>query len=83
MTYDICPACDGSGYRNKFSGEKCYNCNGLGVLEDSDPDDEEYEDYVSDEEEYEDYVSDEERKRNDAMERGDYLRDRAKDEKHG
>lgn len=73
MTYDICPACDGSGYRNKFSGEKCSNCNGLGVLEDSDPDDEEYEDYVSDEE----------RKRNDAMERGDYLRDRAKDEHQG
>lgn len=71
MSYDICQSCDGSGYRNKFSGEKCYNCNGLGVLEDSDPDDEEYEDYVSDEE----------RKRNDAMERGDYLRDRAKDER--
>lgn len=30
-----------------------------------------------------DYVSPEEQKRNDAMERGDYLRDRAKVEKHG
>ena len=29
------------------------------------------------------YVSPEEKKRNDAMERGDYLRDRAKDEKYG
>lgn len=28
-----------------------------------------------------DYVSPEEQKRNDAMERGDYLRDRAKDER--
>lgn len=71
MTYDICPACDGSGYRNKFSGEKCYNCNGLGVLEDSDPDDEEYEDYVSPED----------AKLEFEMGRGDYLRDRAKDER--
>ena len=34
-----------------------------------------------DDEEYEDYVSPEEQKRQDAMERGDYLRDRAKDER--
>jgi DnaJ-class molecular chaperone len=71
MTFDICPDCDGSGFRNAFEGSKCRKCNGLGVLEDTDPDDEEYEDYVSEDE----------RKRNDAMERGDYLRDRAKDER--
>lgn len=39
------------------------------MIEDKDSDDED------------DYVSPEEQKRNDAMERGDYLRDRAKDEK--
>ena len=71
MTFDICPICDGSGFRNVFDGTKCYTCNGLGVIEDSDPDDEEYADYVSDEDQ----------KRNDAIERGDELRDRAKDER--
>ena len=44
MTFDICPICDGSGTRDFLSGAKCYECNGLGVIEDSDPDDEEYED---------------------------------------
>jgi RecJ-like exonuclease len=60
MGFDICPICDGSGERDFLSGAKCYECNGRGVIEDSDPDDEEYEDYVSPEEQ----------KRNDAMERG-------------
>ena len=110
MTFDICPICDGSGERDFLSGAKCYECNGLGVIEDSDPDDEEYEDefhvldpeeskpnnddqreltgmvFDSDPDSFDDgtvYVSPEEQKRNDAMERGDYLRDRAKDERHG
>ena len=61
MSFGICPICDGSGFRNVFEGTKCYICNGLGVLQDSDPD----------EEEYEDYVSPEEQAKNNAMERGD------------
>ena len=61
MSFGICPICDGSGFRNVFEGTKCYTCNGLGVLQDSDPD----------EEEYEDYVSPEEQAKNNAMERGD------------
>jgi len=70
MTFDICPICDGSGFRNVFDGSMCYACNGLGVIEDTDPDDE-----------YDEYVFDEDQKRNDAIERGDELRDRAKDER--
>lgn len=70
MSFDICSMCDGSGTRDFLSGAMCYACNGIGHHEDSDPDDEEYDDYVSPEQQ----------KLNDAMERGDYLRDRAKDE---
>ena len=73
MTFDICWSCEGSGFRNELEGSKCFTCNGLGMCEDSDPDDEEYDDYVS--------PSDQ--RRNDAMERGDYLRDRQKDERAG
>lgn len=73
MTFDICPICDGTGERDTFSGAKCYECNGTGFCQDVDPDDEEYEDD-------DDYVWPEEQKRQDAMERGDYERDRAKDE---
>lgn len=69
MTFDICPSCDGSGFRNELEGSKCFKCNGLGMLEDEDPDEDE------------DYVSPEDQRRNDAMERGDYERDRAKDER--
>ncbi len=77
MSFDLCPVCDGSGERDCLSGAKCYECNGTGFVLDVDPDDEEFDD-----EEYDpDYVSPEEQKRNDAMERGDYLRDRAKDER--
>jgi hypothetical protein len=72
MNFDICIACDGSGFRNEFEGSMCYACNGLGVIQDADPDDEEYDD---------DYVSPDDQKRNDAIERGDELRDRAKDER--
>ena len=68
MSFDICVACNGSGFRNEFEGSMCYACNGFGMTEDEGPDD--------------DYVSPEDQKRNDAMERGDELRDRAKDEKH-
>ena len=70
MTFDICPSCDGSGFRNALEGSKCFACNGLGVLEDSDPDDDD-----------EDYVSPEDAKLEFEMGRGDYLRDRAKDER--
>lgn len=72
MTFDICWSCEGSGFRNALEGSKCFTCNGLGVLEDEDPDDDDDD---------EDYVSPEEQRRNDAIERGDYLRDRAKDER--
>ena len=71
MSFDICPICDGSGFRNVFEGTKCYTCNGLGMLKDADPDDEESDDYVSPADQ----------KLIDAMERGDELRDRAKDER--
>lgn len=40
MTFDICPACDGTGERCILSGAKCYECNGTGVLEDEDYDSE-------------------------------------------
>ena len=69
MSFDICPICDGTGERDWLSGAKCYECNGLGYVEDSDPDDDD------------DYVSPDDQAKNDAMERGDYLRDRAKDER--
>ena len=62
MSFDICPMCEGSGERDFLSGAKCYECNGLGVLQDTDPDDEEYEDYDSPEDQA----------KNDAMERGEY-----------
>ena len=39
MTFDICPICDGTGERCFLSGAKCYECNGTGVREDDDPDD--------------------------------------------
>jgi len=42
MTFDICPHCDGSGERCILSGAKCYECNGTGVIEDCDPDEEEF-----------------------------------------
>jgi len=38
MTFDICPACDGTGERCFLSGARCYECNGTGVREDTDPD---------------------------------------------
>lgn len=44
---DICPNCDGTGVRDFLSGAKCYHCNGTGIIEDSDDDDEEF-----DEDEY-------------------------------
>lgn len=72
MTFYMCPSCDGSGMRNIFSGEKCFTCYGVGMIEYADPDDE-YD-------EFEDYIPEEEQKHQSAMERGDYLRDRAKDE---
>ena len=74
MSFDICPICDGTGERDFLSGAKCYECNGTGVVSDVDPDDEEYDD-----EEFH-TLDPEDQKRNDAMERGDELRDRAKDE---
>lgn len=40
---DICQYCDGTGERDFLSGARCYHCNGTGVIEDDDPDDE-YED---------------------------------------
>lgn len=77
MGFDICPACDGSKFRNMFEGTKCYRCDGTGFLEDTDPLDSDF-----DFEEYDpDYVHPEEQKRNDAMGRGDEMRDRAKDER--
>lgn len=30
---DICQMCDGSGLRNPISGEKCFECNGTGIVE--------------------------------------------------
>jgi len=72
MLFDECPHCEGSGERDFLSGAKCYECGGKGYLEDANPDDDEYDD---------DYMSPEQQKQNDAMERGDYLRDRAKDER--
>ena len=75
MGFDICPICDGSGERDFLSGAKCYECNGRGIIEDADYDESDWENAI-------DYVSPEEQKRNDAIERGDYLRDRAKDERH-
>ena len=43
MTFDECSYCDGTGMRDFLSGAKCHDCNGRGFIEDSDPDDEEYE----------------------------------------
>lgn len=40
MSEDICYACDGTGERNPFSGERCRECGGTGWREDYDPDDE-------------------------------------------
>ena len=74
MSFGICPRCDGSGERDFLSGAKCYECNGLGVIEDTYPDDEDYEGEFH-------VLDPDEQKRNDAIERGDELRDRAKDEK--
>ena len=93
MSFDLCPICDGSGERDGFSGARCRECNGLGMIEDKDPDEEEYDDHVSpDDQKREitwcnicfDFVCTcqaTQQKRNDAMERGDELRDRAKDER--
>lgn len=39
MTFDICPICDGTGERCFLSGAKCYECNGTGVWEDEEPED--------------------------------------------
>ena len=72
MMCDICQICDGTGFRNVFEGSKCHSCNGTGIVPDEDPDDWHEDD---------DYVSPEEQKRQDDMERGNYLRDRAKDER--
>jgi hypothetical protein len=72
MLFDECPYCEGSGERDFLSGAKCYERDGKGYLEDANLDDDEYDD---------DYMSPEQQKQNDAMERGDYLRDRAKDER--
>lgn len=48
MGFDICPHCDGSGERDFLSGARCYECNGRGVIEDEDPDDDEpFEDEIS------------------------------------
>ena len=72
MSFDICPICDGTGFRNVFEGTKCHTCNGVGFFVDDDPDDEEYDP---------DYVSLEDTKLEFEIGRGDYLRDRAKDER--
>lgn len=80
MTFDICPSCDGSGFRNELEGSKCFTCNGLGMVEDEDPDDDDDDDdYDMSDEEAE--WARQESKRNDDIERGDYERDRAKDER--
>jgi DnaJ-class molecular chaperone len=46
---DICPHCDGTGERDFLSGAKCYECNGTGIREETDPDDEEFEPYDDEE----------------------------------
>jgi RecJ-like exonuclease len=76
VSFYLCPGCDGSGLRNIFSGETCFTCHGVGMVEDADPDDE-YDVYDMFDDEC---LSPEEQKQQSAMERGDYLRDRAKDE---
>lgn len=78
MTFDICPSCDGSGFRNELEGSKCFKCNGLGMLEDEDPDDDDITDEM-----HEAFLR--ERRKQWLIERADYERDRAKDERaeHG
>ena len=72
MSCEPCYICDGTGTRDWLSGAKCYECNGLGYVEDSDPDDDD---------EAMDYVSPEDQAKNDAMERAEYQNDRDKDER--
>ena len=55
---DICPHCDGSGERDFLSGAKCYECDGTGWKEDSDPDEDEW-DHGEFEEEMREFLDDE------------------------
>jgi|GEM_PF-6806899 len=81
MTIPICQSCDGSGLLNGVEGWKCFTCNGFGVLKDEDPDDADDDDDDDDDDQGLEYDRLEDQKRNDAMERGDEMRDRAKDER--
>lgn len=56
MSYDLCSYCDGTGERDFLSGARCHECNGTGMIEYRDPDDEEY----LDDEDYPDDCCDEE-----------------------